>query len=93
MQVVSLCSYRKYPSFDMQHDLIGSPNDLDLRSNLELDLLRSKSVAFDASQSDKHAGAITDSLSFLDQKLFIKKRISPKTAILKFLTSGALTLT
>ena len=54
----------------MQHDLLGLPNDL--RLNLELDLLRSKSVVFDASQRHKDVGAIADSLSFLLQKLFIK---------------------
>ena len=45
MQVVSICLSRQYASTDMQ---LGSRRDLDLRSNFDLDLLRSCYACFDA---------------------------------------------
>ena len=35
MEVVSLCWYRHDASGDVQHDLLGSSRDLDLRSNVD----------------------------------------------------------
>ena len=55
----------------------GSTRDLDLKSNFDLDLLRSKSICFDASRREKHDGAIADSLSFLVKNLFVKKPFLP----------------
>ena len=48
MKVVSMCLSRQYASTDMQ---LGSSRDLDLRSNFDLDLDRSRScyTCFDAS--------------------------------------------
>ena len=81
VQVVSLCSSRQDASFDMQHDLLWSPRKLDLRSNFDLDLLRSKRICFDASQRRKHDGVIADSLSFLVQKEFVKNDIRQKRLV------------
>ena len=75
MRMVSLCSSRHNASNVMQLTYLGllrSTRDLDLRSNFELDLLRSISMCFDASQREKHDGAIADSPSFLLRKLFVK---------------------
>ena len=47
--------------------------DLDLRSNSDIDLLRSKCTYFDASWRQEHDAAKIMPLSFLVQKLFAKK--------------------
>ena len=46
MKVVSMCLSGQYASTDM---LLGPRRDLDLRSNFDLDLLRSCYTFFDAS--------------------------------------------
>ena len=46
-------SGRRYRSADMQHDLFRSDHDLELRSNFQHDLLRSKYSSFDASWREK----------------------------------------
>ena len=49
-RMVSLYLSRENASSDMSHDLLyGSSRDLDLRSNFQFDLSRSKSTCFDAS--------------------------------------------
>ena len=60
---------RRDASTDMQLDLFGSPSDLDLRSNFDLDLSRSSDTCFDASRRGKYDGGIFISLSFIVQKL------------------------
>ena len=40
----------------MQHDPISSDLNSDLRSNFELDLLRSNGVSFDPSRREEHSG-------------------------------------
>ena len=47
----------------------GSSRDLDLRSNVQVDLSRSKSTPLDASRREEHDGATDKSVSLLDQKL------------------------
>ena len=47
----------------------GSSRDLDLRSNFQVDLSRSKSIPLDASRREEHDGATDKSVSLLDQKL------------------------
>ena len=49
MRVVSLCFSLQDASIHMQHDLLGSPRDLDLGSNLDLDLSGSCYTCVDAS--------------------------------------------
>ena len=49
-RMVSLSLSREKASRDMSHDLLyGSSHDLDLRSNFQFHLSRSKSTCFDAS--------------------------------------------
>ena len=45
----------------MSHDLLVSLRELDLRSDFDLDLSRSKNILFESSRRDKHDGAIADS--------------------------------
>ena len=52
--------------------------DLDLRSNSDIDLLRSKCTYFDASWRQEHDAAKNMSLTFLVQILFAKKNIFAK---------------
>ena len=40
----------------MQHELFGTPRDLDLRSNADIDLSRSSYIWFDAPSPEKHDG-------------------------------------
>ena len=49
VRVVSLCFSHQDASIHMQYDLLGSPRDLDLRSNFDLDLSRSCYTCFYAS--------------------------------------------
>ena len=51
--VVPLCFSHQDASSHMQHDLLGSPRDLDLRSNFNLDLSRSQCTWFDVSWRDE----------------------------------------
>ena len=52
--------------------------------NFDLDLSRSNNVSFESGEREKHDGDISDSLSLLIPKLFVKN-ISPVTAILTIL--------
>ena len=69
--MVSLCVSHQDASTDMQHDLLRTLRDLDLRSNFDLDFSRSNHISFEASVRGKHDDAIVDSLSLLVQKLFV----------------------
>ena len=55
-------SRRDAASTDMQHDLLGSPRDLDLRSNFDLDLARSPCICSDR-LDEKHDGVKRIALS------------------------------
>ena len=46
-KLTPLCLSRQDASIDMQHDILGSSRDLDLRSNFQLDLLRSSYMSFE----------------------------------------------
>ena len=78
---------RRDASIDMQHDLIGSWPDLDLRSNFDLDLSRSSGICFESSWREKHDGVKIISVSLLVQKLFTKNDFRQKR---KFLVWGPL---
>ena len=78
---------RRDASVDMQHDLIGSWPDLDLRSNFDLDLSRSSGICFESSWREKHDGVKIISVSLLVQKLFTKNDFRQKR---KFLVWGPL---
>ena len=85
-RMVSLSLSRENASRDMSHDLLyGSSRDLDLRSNFQFDLSRSKSTCFDASWREKHDGGVRNPQSFLVQMLFAKKTILAKNAFLNLL--------
>ena len=64
-------------SNDMQHDLLRSLRDLDLRSNFEVDLSRSNYIWFDSPRRDKHDGIHIIAV-YLKQKSYSRKKISLK---------------
>ena len=69
---------------------LGSSRDLDLRSNFEIDILRSICTYFDASRREEHNVAKNVSLASLVLKLFAKNRfLQKKNDVLIFLTSVA----
>ena len=92
MGLVSLHFSRRDASDDMQHDLFEWPHDLDLKSNFDLDLSRSKNISFNASRREKHDGTIADSLSFFVQTLFTKNGLRKKRLFWKLLTYRGLTV-
>ena len=47
----------------MQHDMVRSIRDLDLRSRSRIDLSRSNHISFDSSRRGKHDGAIIFALT------------------------------
>ena len=51
-------------SYDMQHDMVRSIRDLDLRSRSRFDLSRSTHTSFDPSRRGEHDGAIIFVLTF-----------------------------
>ena len=71
-------------------DHVTSRN-LDLRSNLDIELLRLTCIYFDASRRKEHDGLQIMSLVFLVQKLIAKKTFLPKVTILIFLDLYRLT--
>ena len=68
---------------------LRSRRDLDLRSNFDLDLLRSTCIFFEASGREEHDGARILSLSCLVQKLSVKNHIEKVTFTFHDLWSGA----
>ena len=51
-----LSSTQTHDTYDMQHDLLRSLRDLDLRSTFEADLSRSTYIWFDSSRRENHDG-------------------------------------
>ena len=88
--MVSLCFSHQDASKHMQYDLLGSPRDLDLRSNFDLDLSRSCYTCFDASWRGKHDGVKIIALSFQTRKLLSKNCFAQKCRFWPFVTSDAL---
>ena len=66
--------------------------DLDLRSNIDLTLLRSPCIWFDAPWREEHAGNQIKSLAFLVQKLFAKNVLCKKQVIWGLLIPSAQTV-
>ena len=87
-----MCLSYQGASTDMQHDLVGSPRDLDLRSNFDLDFSRSPCICFDASRREKHDGAKLISLRHLVKKIFVKNHFPRKWSFWPLVTSGAKTI-
>ena len=90
-----MCSGRRYGSIDMQHDLFGSGQDLNLRSNFQLDFSMSNYISFDASRQEKHDAGKINVVSLLSQKLLQKKKTifaKKKRLFLEFLLSGGQTV-
>ena len=88
IQLVLLRFSRRDTSDDMQHDLFGL-GDLDLRSNFDLDLLRSKRISRRVSARGTRWCHHRCSI-FLSSKVTREKRMSHKTANFTFLTCVAL---
>ena len=61
-----------YASTHMQHDLLGSTRDPDLRSDYKADLSRSPRICFDAPRRDKDDENKIIHLTLLVQKIFEK---------------------
>ena len=78
MKEVLLCFSHQDASIHTQYDLLGSPRDLDLRSNFDLDLSRSCYTCLDASWRGKHDGVKIIALSFQTRKLSPKKLFRSK---------------
>ena len=75
-------SGRPYGSTDIQHDLFRSGHDLDLKSNLHIDLFRSNYSSFNASQEEKYDAGKMIAACLLSQKL-LQKTFFAKTAIFR----------
>ena len=71
----------------MQFDLSGSGHDLDLRSNFQHDLSRSKYIyiSFDAARQEKYDAGKISIVSLLSQKLLQKNVCRKKLLFLEFL--------
>ena len=67
----------------MQHDLIRSPFDPDLRSKNEVDLSRSPYIKFDSSRRDKHDGTYIIAVH-IKMKKVIRGEISLKNSFFDF---------
>ena len=59
-------------STDMQHNLFKSGHDLDLGSNLKVDISRLKYILFNAARQEKDVDVMTIILSFLSPKLSLE---------------------
>ena len=81
--MVSLYSSRQDKSTYIQHDLVGSPRDLDLMSNFDLDLLRSPCICFDG-LDERNTMAYELFLSLFLFKRYLRKPFLPKMTILTF---------
>ena len=75
-----LCLSQQDTSTDVQHDLLWSLRDLDLRLNFDLDLSRSNHISFEASLREKHDDAANFYLYKF--KSYSWNNISPITSIL-----------
>ena len=78
--MVSLCLSHQYASTDMQHDLFGSKRDLDLRSNIDLDLSRSCYTCFDA-YCEANTMVSTSLLYHFKHGSYHRKTVSLKNAV------------
>ena len=72
----------------MQHDLVRSPFDLDLKSKNEVDLSRSPYIQFDSSRRDKHDGTYIIAVHIKMKKLLAVKDFAQKQLLLTSVTSG-----
>ena len=70
-----MCSPRPGASYDMQHDMVRSIRDLDLRSRSRIDLSRSNHISFDSSRRGKHDGAIIFALTLKTTELLAKQNL------------------
>ena len=87
MGVVSLWLYCHNESTDMSMSYLGqhlTPRNLDLRSNIDLTILKSSCIWFDAPWREKHGSTRIKPIAFLVGKSFAKKCFWQKTAILCF---------
>ena len=78
--MVPICFSHKNASTDVQHDLLGSTHDLDLRSNSDTDLSRPHVTCFDAFRPEEHDAVKIMSLDSLVQKLFVRKLFAKKAS-------------
>ena len=76
----------------MQHDLFGSGHDLDLRSNIQHDHLKSNYISCDAFGQVKHDAGKINVLALLSQKLLQKAIFRKIRLFWEFLLSGGQTV-
>ena len=74
--MVSLCSAHQAASNDIHFDLEVTLRSRDLRSPLDLDLLRSLYTCFDAYERENFDGALSFALTQLGQKLLAKNSLA-----------------
>ena len=74
--MVSLCSAHQAASNDIHFDLEVTLRSRDLRSPLDLDLMRSYYTYFDAYQQEDLDGALSFALAHLVQKLLAKNSLA-----------------
>ena len=67
-----MCLSCQDASYDVDHDLLRSFRDLDLRSTFKVDLSRSNDIPFHSSRRGEHDGTIVIALTCSCQKLFAK---------------------
>ena len=84
--MVSLCSAHQAASNDIHFDLEVTLRSRDLRSPLDLDLMRSYYIYFVAYQREDLDGDLSFALAHLVQKLLAKTPLLSGAAILTFLT-------
>ena len=88
--LVSMWLYCHDASTDIQHDLFGSTFDLmwdfDLKSNVDLTLLWSPSIWFNAPWRKEHAGSRIKPLAFVVQKLLAKNDVGKKQLFWVFIS-------
>ena len=74
-KMAPLCLSRRDALTDMQHDILGSTRDLDLRSNFKLDLFRSWCMSFEPPWCGEHDAVKIISPLWVHRKLFRKFHI------------------
>ena len=72
---------------DIQYDLFGSPNDLDMISDVDLSLSWSQNICFDASWRGKHNGG--DNLCLSRRSVYVWVQLGSPTGRIVYVYKGA----
>ena len=92
-QCVCLVKTHRIDSTHMQHDLVESPFDLDLRPNVWPWLFKLTCICFDTSRREKHDCVKINALRLLlKMRVFARKRFPRKRPFWHLMTPGAKTI-